>query len=134
MNSSSLEHVNVTVAQPQRTAALLCELFDWQIRWQGASIDNGYSMHVGNDRDYIAIYSQPSVQGQADNSYRTGGGLNHIGVLVDDLQATEQRVLAAGLETFSHQTYEPGSRFYFRDYDGIEFEVLSYATTDQKTH
>ena len=134
MTSSSLEHVNVTVADPKRTAQLLSDVFGWYVRWQGESIHQGYSMHVGNDRDYIAIYSQATLQGQADNSYVTGGGLNHIGVHVDDLAATEQRLVAAGIKTFSHQTYEPGSRFYFRDYDGIEYEVLSYTTTDQKTH
>ena len=31
-----------------------------------------------------------------------------------------------GLETFNHGDYEPGRRFYFFDWDGIEFEVVSY--------
>ena len=46
--------------------------------------------------------------------------------VVDDLDATEARILAAGIETFSHADYEPGRRFYFNDADGIEFEVVSY--------
>lgn len=121
-----LEHVNVTVKDPARTAALLCDLFGWHIRWQGESIDNGQSYHVGGKGDYLAIYSQPELQGGSPNSYVTAGGLNHIGILVEDLDSTEARVLAAGIQTHSHQTYEPGSRFYFHDYDGIEYEVLSY--------
>jgi catechol 2,3-dioxygenase-like lactoylglutathione lyase family enzyme len=52
--------------------------------------------------------------------------LNHIGVQVDDLDATEARVIAAGLLPFSHADYEPGRRFYFLDPDGIEYEVVSY--------
>lgn len=126
MSEAILEHVNVTVKDPARTAELLCNLFGWHIRWQGASMDNGLTYHVGNKADYLAIYSQPQLQGASPSSYVTSGGLNHIGILVDDLVATEAKVLAAGIETYSHQTYEPGSRFYFRDYDGVEYEVVSY--------
>lgn len=53
--------------------------------------------------------------------------MNHLGVVVDNLGAAEEVVLAAGLEPFNHADYEPGRRFYFFDWDGIEFEVVSYA-------
>ena len=43
------------------------------------------------------------------------------------LDATEARVVAAGLVPFSHGDYAPGRRFYFLDPDGIEYEVISYA-------
>jgi len=59
--------------------------------------------------------------------FMKGRPLNHIGVQVDDLDATEARVIAAGLLPFSHADYEPGRRFYFLDPDGIEYEVVSYA-------
>ncbi len=59
-------------------------------------------------------------------NYDTAGGLNHIGVVVDDLKAAEARVVAEGFEPHSHADYEPGHRFYFDDADGIEFEVVSY--------
>ena len=52
--------------------------------------------------------------------------LNHVGLVVDDLDAAEAVVIAAGLEPFSHADYEPGRRFYFFDWDGIEFELVSY--------
>jgi predicted enzyme related to lactoylglutathione lyase len=45
---------------------------------------------------------------------------------VDDLDAVERRVVAAGLRPFNHGDYEPGRRFYFLDADGIEFEIVSY--------
>ena len=32
---------------------------------------------------------------------------------------------AAGFEPHSHADYEPGRRFYFRDHDSIEWEVVS---------
>jgi hypothetical protein len=46
---------------------------------------------------------------------------------VPDLDVAEAVVRAAGLEPFSHGDYEPGRRFYFFDWDGIEFELVSYA-------
>ena len=56
----------------------------------------------------------------------TIGGMNHLGVVVSDLDATEEKVKALGLETHSHADYEPGRRFYFNDHDGTEWEVVSY--------
>ena len=38
---ANLEHVNLTVSNPQATAAMLCKLFDWEIRWEGEAMDSG---------------------------------------------------------------------------------------------
>ena len=54
------------------------------------------------------------------------GGLQHLGILVDDLDPIEVLVKAEGIEPYNHMTYEPGRRFYFNDHDGIEFEVVAY--------
>ena len=66
------------------------------------------------------------VRADSARRYSKGQPLNHIGLVVDDLDAAERVVLAAGLESFSHDDYEPGRRFYFFDWDGIEFEIVSY--------
>lgn len=122
-----LEHVNITVSDPKRAAALMDTLFGWKIRWEGATISGGYSVHVGNKSDYIAFYMPPETTAPKDSSYVTRGGLNHVALVVDDLDAVEARVLKAGLKTSNHGDYEPGRRFYFHDHDNIEFEVVSYA-------
>jgi len=125
-----LEHANLTVSDPKKTAALMGDLFDWQIRWQGAAKDNGYTVHVGGDESYLALYAPANRANRAnpDNStYTTLGGLNHVGITVDDLDATEARVIAAGFTPHNHADYEPGRRFYFYDSDGIEFEVVQYS-------
>ena len=125
MAVAKLEHVNVTVSDPLRTAEMLCRLFDWHIRWRGASQMGGSSVHVGTAEDYVALYTPETRPLQhADSDAK--GGLNHIGIVVDDLDAAERRVLDAGYHTHSHYDYEPGRRFYFDDEDGIEFEVVSY--------
>ena len=131
MTDATLEHLNVTVRDPQKMAALLCNLFDWNIRWQGDAIDGGHSIHVGARDTYLALYAgiptdnQPATS-ETGSSYKTVNGLNHIGIVVDDLDSAEKRVVAAGFRPHSHADYEPGKRFYFHDKDGLEFEVISY--------
>jgi len=122
---SFLEHVNITVSNPQRSAAMLCDLFDWHVRWEGAAKNGGTTLHVGTKDSYVAVYSMGGDVRPTD-TYGTVGGLNHIGVVVDDLAATEARVIAMGFTPHNHGDYEPGRRFYFNDGDGIEIEVVSY--------
>lgn len=121
MAQGRLEHANISVTDPDRSA-LLIELLGWEERWRGPSRLGGRTVHVGAEHDYIALYTGDHVAGE----YRKGLPLNHIAFTVDDLDAAEEVVKRHGLETFSHGDYEPGRRFYFLDWDGIEFEMVSY--------
>jgi catechol 2,3-dioxygenase-like lactoylglutathione lyase family enzyme len=121
-----VEHVNVTVSDIDRTAGMLMEVFGWRIRWRGAAASGGSTIHVGEADTYLAIYMEPGGP-RAPLGYAKGAPLNHVGVVVDDLAATERRVKAVGLTPFGHGDYEPGRRFYFFDEDRIEWEVVSYA-------
>lgn len=127
MSPPVLEHVNFTVPDADRTAKWLCEVFGWKIRWQGAARNGGKSIHVGTEDDYLAVFTPK--EGVAPNTQGKDvvGAMNHIGVVVDDLDAVEASVKAHGFPTFNHDDYEPGRRFYFEDENGIEFEVVSYA-------
>ena len=125
MRDSRLEHVNVTARNPQKVAALLVDLFDWKIRWEGPSALGGYTVHVGTDDAYLAVYSR-DFDDTPERAFRKGRPLNHIGIVVADLDAVEARVCDAGLKPFGHAEYDPGRRFYFLDFDGTEYEVVSY--------
>lgn len=127
MQPAHFEHVNLTVRDPQAVAKRLVRLFDWRIRWEGPSLNDGLTVHVGTENSYVALYTHAGVRDAAPKSYDIANGLNHIAVVVDDLDAAEQRVRADGIETFNHQDYEPGRRFYFDDPAGFEVEVVSYA-------
>jgi lactoylglutathione lyase len=122
MPTGFLEHANITVSDPERSSALLQDLCGWHERWRGPSQLGGWTIHVGTQRDYLAVYTNEGLGWL----YAKGKPLNHIGLVVDDLDAAEMVVVAAGLEPFNHMDYEPGRRFYFFDWDGIEFEVVSY--------
>jgi catechol 2,3-dioxygenase-like lactoylglutathione lyase family enzyme len=123
MTKGHLEHVNITVSDIERSAALLERLMGWRIRWRGPSQLGGETIHVGGEDDYIALYTKGTPPGL----FAKGVPLNHVGLVVEDLDAAEAAVTAAGLEPFNHADYAPGRRFYFFDWDGIEFEMVSYA-------
>ena len=125
MPTPRLEHVNVTVTDPERAARLMQDLFGWRIRWQGPARDGGRSTHVGSGEQYLSLYTGRETPNRPD-AFEKGQPLNHIGIEVDDLDAVEARVIAAGLVPFNHDDYDPGRRFYFFDPDGIEYEVVSY--------
>ena len=123
MPHGNIEHVNITVTDPERSMKLFEDLLGWKERWRGPSLLGGRTIHVGDEANYLAIYTRDGAQG----GYAKGVPLNHVGLQVDDLAAAEEVVLAHGLKTFNHSDYDPGpSSFYFFDWDGIEFEVVSY--------
>ena len=117
-----IEHVNLTVSDPERISQLFQKLLGWHERWRGEAMAGGWTIHVGDETTYLALYSDRKEHGR----HAKGVPLNHVGLLVDDLDAAERVVVDAGLEPFNHDDYEPGRRFYFFDWDGIEFEVVSY--------
>ena len=125
MTTAIIEHVNLTVSDPERTSALLQTLFGWDERWRGSAMDGGFTIHVGSPTHYVALYSGPGGQ-HGGAPWVKGVPLNHVGLLVDDLDTVEARVIALGLTPFSHGDYDPGRRFYFFDHDGIEYEIVSY--------
>jgi len=124
MASPRIEHVNITVRDPDRAARLMGEVFGWKVRWQGPALNGGRTVHVGSDDHYLALYTPRETLTEAD--FAKGRPLNHVGVEVEDIADIEARVIAAGLAPFNHGDYAPGRRFYFLDPDGIEFEVVSY--------
>lgn len=125
MTTMRIEHVNVTVRDAERSAAMMERIFGWRVRWSGPARDGGRAVHVGSDEHYLALFSEADPPAQ-EYEFTKGRPLNHIGVEVADLEAVEKRVLQEGLTPFAHGDYEPGRRFYFLDPDGIEYEVVSY--------
>lgn len=117
-----IEHVNLTVTDPERSSALFQALLGWRERWRGPAQGGGWTIHVGSEAAYLALYTEDGVGG----GFAKGAPLNHVGVRVGDLAAAEAVVRQAGLEPFGHGDYAPGRRFYFLDWDGIEFELVSY--------
>ena len=113
MEHISLEHANITVSDPEKTAAWMQTVFGWRIRWQGPALNTGYTVHVGTDAQYLALYCAAGLQKTPSDPDGFLGGLIHIGVCVRDLVACESRAKKAGFTPRDHAEYEPGSRFIF---------------------
>jgi len=73
------------------------------------------------------LYCPADLQKTSSDQYGFLGGLNHIGVCVRDLVACQARAKKAGFTPRDDAEYELRSLFYFRDFDGIEYEVASYS-------
>ena len=126
MKDAIVEHVNFTVTHPEKVAEHLCEIFAWKIRWSGPALDDGETIHVGEEASYIALYSHRDITDLKERNPKIVANLNHIGIVVDDLNDVEHKVKSLGFKPFSYRDYEPGRRFYFLMDDDIEIEVISY--------
>ena len=124
MPQGTMEHANLAVSDIDRLSDFLQTLLGWRVRWRGPAMNGGETIHVGTDAAYLALYTNPQVK--ARGTVRLGFPLNHIGLQVDDLDSAQAVVEANGLVTYHHSDYAPGRRFYFLDWDGIEFEVVCY--------
>jgi len=122
--AAHLEHVNIRVSDPDRTAALLTRLCGWHERWRGPSALGGWTIHLGTEHEYIALYQGDDMP---TGRFAKGQPLNHIGLVVDDLDNAQRILIEGGLKPFNHENYDPGCRFYVYDWDGIEWELISYA-------
>lgn len=128
-----LEHVNLVVTSPRRSADLLQRLFEWRIRWSGGGLSgDSECIHVGTSDTYVSLAGRPAFVTDKHEYPLDRPGLAHVGVLVDDLDQVEGRVRAEGLETLNHDETKPGRRFYFFDKDGICWEVASYRAPESQ--
>jgi len=122
-----IEHVNLSASDPDKLAEQLCQLFNWQVRWSGASMDDGYTVHVGGSNSYLAIYKNNELVENQQKSHSTIHNLNHIGVVVDDLKRLRQQATELNLSPFNDSDYGPCKSFYCHLMDGLELEVISYS-------
>lgn len=124
---SYVEHVNLTVRDLDQTLKFLSTaLPDFRVRHREAEADRVW-VHVGNDHSYLALSSFGSAPEESENH-----GLNHIGLVVDDVDPVRERLLQAGYrrgfgngEIFEHPHRR---RLYFLDHDGREYEFVQYLT------
>jgi glyoxylase I family protein len=57
MVRGTIEHANLTVSDIDRSSALFKELLGWRERWRGPTLSGGETIHVGNERAYLALYT-----------------------------------------------------------------------------
>ena len=120
-----LEHVNVSVKDLDRSVAFYRDLLGLRVRWSGIQSAGRRGAHVGDDKHYLALVE---VGADAPDAVydRTLTGTNHIGWVVDDLEAAKRKLQAMGIKPHQEDDYEPGARLYFFDPNGVEIELVEY--------
>ncbi len=125
-----LEHVNLTVADIERSIAFYRDVLGLRVRWRGTSSDGQRAAHVGDERCYLAFFEAEAGAAPAESDYDQVG-FNHFGFVVDDLDEVRRRLQKLGVTPHFEANYEPGARLYFMDPDGIEVEVVQYASPSE---
>ena len=128
-----IEHVNLTVADLETSIDFYRRLFGWEVRWRGEIINTtraAPAAHVGvPDGPFLALFEAEKGERRVPlrESY-AAPGVNHFAVEVDSLEPILERLPEVGTRVHLEHDYEPGRRAYFYDPDGIEVEIVTYAS------
>ena len=84
------------MAESEKMVVCMQTVFGWRIRWQGPARNTGYTVHVGTEAQYLALYRLAELQKAPSDLHSFLGGFKHVGVCVRDLVACEARVKKSG--------------------------------------
>ena len=74
-------------------------------------METGFSVHVGNEAQYIALYCPAEPLTALRDPHGVKGGLNHIGICVSDIDETEAKVKMMGFTPILMATMNPVAGF-----------------------
>lgn len=122
-----VEHANITVSNIDDAVQFIqTAIPEFKERHRGQT--NYRWCHIGTDDSYIAL-QEVVAREQTDRSPYLDVGINHIGIVVDDVDRVQKRLLAAGYEQNDIGEDNPfRKRVYFYDASGVEWEFIEYLT------
>lgn len=124
-----LEHVNLSVSSLEHSIDFYRRALGLRLRWRGTTRTGQEAAHVGGEVSYLALFQAgPSAASPVSADY-LDVGINHFGLVVDDLDRARERLEFAGVRPHHETNEPPGRRLYFFDPDGIEVELASYPET-----
>jgi catechol 2,3-dioxygenase-like lactoylglutathione lyase family enzyme len=113
----------------QAVRFLTTALPDFQVRGGGESAGGSRWLHIGTEDTYIALNERASAAKDAKNT--SSGPIKHLGFVVDDADALEQRLTDAGYRQGAiAQPHPHRKRVYFLDNDGGEWEFVQYLSDE----
>jgi len=129
-----LEHANITVPDIDAAVAFLQVVEPRLTVRHDATPEGSYRWaHIGAGDCYIAL-QEPQLGSDPTDSHRPykDYGVNHIGWVVGDFDATVGRLKAAGYrQGIPGESNRYRRRAYFYDSAGFEWEIVAYLTEDQ---
>ncbi len=124
-----LEHANITVSDLERSISFYEEALGFEVRWRGEVFNTSRkaaAAHVGPSGEAFYLSLFEAVNGGRAKYDYAPPGINHLGIVVDDLDDARRQLEAAGAMVAMGSDYDPGRRLYFFDPDGIEIELVQY--------
>lgn len=127
-----LEHANLSVTDVDAMLGFILAAFpEFRVRHDSGSADPERWVHVGDADTYIALNRARAAAQARTPSYYTPG-FNHLGFVVEDLDALRARLLAGGYREEPPPKQHPARRrAYFRDPQGEEWEFVQYLSADK---
>ncbi len=126
--STRLEHANLAVRDVDAMLSFLQTAFpDFHIRGEGKTWQGGRWIHIGSDETYIAVNEAPDIPAEEWVPYGGKPGTNHLGYVVEDVDALRARMLGAGYRDSTIPNSHPHRRrVYFYDREGNDWEFVQY--------
>lgn len=128
---SRVEHASINVTDLDEVIRFLTQaLPDFRERGRGffrrASGRLGQWVHIGNDESYVALNDfDPELPAEL------GQGFNHLGFVVEDVDAVASRLGALGYDKQQRNDAHPARRrLYIDDHAGNEWEFVEYLSVD----
>ncbi len=125
-----LEHANLSVRDIDAMIGFLRTAFpEFRVRGEGKTLLGARWVHVGSDETYIALNQATSDPGEPWVPYGGKPGTNHLGYEVDDVDAVQARLKAAGYRESTVPNAHPHRRrVYFCDSEGHDWEFVQYSS------
>ena len=125
-----IEHANLSVHDAGAMTRFLQAVSpDFVVRGQGLDARGRPWRHVGNDVFYVAL--QTVTEGEVRTPYDDTPGMNHLGWVVDSVDALEARMREAGFTPNLRVSTHPARiRLYFYDPEGNDWEFVEYLRED----
>ena len=126
---TKIEHVNITVPDIDAAVSFLNIVApDFKIRKDEKPLNDKRWMHIGNKGFYFALQEAPlDITPIKPNQTYINYGFNHIGLVVNNINKIEDKLIKAGynkgIDTPKEQFRK---RIYYYDNAGFEWELVEY--------
>lgn len=129
---AQLEHANICVADIEVMTAFLLRVFPhFRVRGEGLDGHGRPWRHVGDDHTYLALQAATTRRTTPWVPYSGEPGVNHLGYVVDDVDALVKRLAELGMRPNLVSAEHPArKRVYFYDPEGNDWEFVQYLTAD----
>jgi 4-hydroxythreonine-4-phosphate dehydrogenase len=107
-----IEHVNLTVADLERSIRFYARVFGFEVRWRGQTTDGKAAAHIGDGHQYLALFQAREIADPpAPRKSYDRVGFNHFGYVVDDLDALKERLATLKVKITEQQYVEIDGKF-----------------------